>query len=131
MHGYYIQEWLKDVDPDTRNAFLAFFAVFRYIPEHDQQYEFKLFKRFRVIGLGIAHLESCFAISLPTRPRWNTHELEIEKFAMDERGEILPSVSCKIRHACTSVHMERHSPKWRQIDKHRPVIGWGTDHAVN
>lgn len=126
MHGYYIQEWLSDVDPGTRAAFVFFFQRFRYIPEHDSQYEFKFMKRCRVIGLGIAHLESCFAISLPSRPRWNTHELEIEKHEADDQGEMLPPVICRIRHACASAHLEHHALKWRQSDKHRPVIGWGT-----
>lgn len=126
MRAYYVQEWLRDVDYETRTAFLAFFAVFRFIPVHDLRVEFKLHDKCPVIGLGIAHLESCIAISLPSRPRWVEHnEIILHGYELDENGDLMPPVFVVVRHASTAVHMQRFALVWHQSEKHRPG-GQGT-----
>ena len=127
MRGYYIQEWLKDADPDSRAAFLAFFAVFRFIPVHDLQVEYRLHDRCPLVGLGIAHREDCIAVSLPSRPRWTAYrEIRLHLHELDEHGDMIPAVLCYVRHASGASHMQNFALVWQQIDKHRLVIGWGT-----
>jgi hypothetical protein len=127
MRNYYVGEWLCDVDYETRTAFLAFFAVFKFIAVHDLHVEFKLHNKCPVIGLGIAHLESCIAVSLPSRPRWTEHsEITLHGYELDENGDLMPPVIYLVRHASTAVHMQRFALVWRQSDKHRPG-GQGTN----
>jgi len=128
MKGYSFGEWLNDADPGTKGAVTALLTrqSNHVFPAHDLKYEFKLYGRLRVLGLGTAHLEKCMAVSLPSHRRWiEHHEITLHGYELDENGELMSPAEFHVRHASTAAHMQRFALVWRQSDKHRPG-GHGT-----